>query len=165
MLTLCSLTVLAQTAPVFAWPHWFWILCIVFPGRNDACVWPHSLTKWVSGMHGLTENSPNPPGKIRVVFQFWWSGALCWALEEQINVVYVVGDMLLTWCVYLHDFFTLCFFWSAASTPHLTVWLQTEWSPRLLSRPTCIHPSHPTRWDISLYLLFKLISLFAILSF
>lgn len=35
----------------------------VFPGRNDACIWPHSLTKWVSGMHGLTKNSPSPPGK------------------------------------------------------------------------------------------------------
>lgn len=41
----------------------FWILCIVFPGRNGACVWPYSLTKWVSGMHELTENSPKPPGK------------------------------------------------------------------------------------------------------
>lgn len=38
-------------------------LRIVFLGRNDACIWPHSLTKWVSDRHGLTENSPSPPGK------------------------------------------------------------------------------------------------------
>lgn len=48
----------------FAWPHEFWILFIVFPGRNDACVWPHSLTKWVSGMQRPAENNPTAEGEI-----------------------------------------------------------------------------------------------------
>lgn len=47
----------------FAWSHRFWILFIVFPGRNDACVWPDSLTKWVSGMHRLAENNPTAQGE------------------------------------------------------------------------------------------------------
>lgn len=32
-----------------------------FPGRNDACIWPNSLTKWVRFQQELTENGPSPP--------------------------------------------------------------------------------------------------------
>lgn len=30
LLCVCSRRTFVHTAPVFAWPHWFWILCVVF---------------------------------------------------------------------------------------------------------------------------------------
>lgn len=132
--------------PVYCFPREEW--------RLRMTPQPYKMGEWYA--HTDWKQS-QPSRKERVVFKLWWSAALCCIFQEQKNVVNVAGQMLqIVDMVRLSKVFFswLCSVCLPASTPHPTVWLQTEWSPRLRFPPTCILLFHPTRWDCLLFIIY-----------